>query len=74
MYNFYLLRITINSSAGSATGQWISNADRKVAYANAIKAFFTMAGTAANSTYATDTVILLNDTGVPIKLQRFKHE
>lgn len=73
-YNYYLLRITVNSGSGSASGQWVTGTNKKTVRDNAIKAFYTLASTAANSNNNIDTVVLLNDTGVPIKIQRFRHE
>lgn len=71
---YYLMRFIYSGNSGSVTGNWITGSTRKEALDAAIKAFFTLCSTAANSTNEVDTVILMDQTGVPIRMQKFQHD
>ena len=74
MFNYYLMRFVVANNAGSTVGNWYGNANKKVAYETAIKQYYNLVATAANSSNPVDTVILFDYNGVPIKMQRFNHE
>lgn len=74
MFNYYLMRFIVANNSSSVNGSWIRNADRDVAYKSAIADYYAMVALAASSNNPTDTVILLDYNGVPIKMQRFNHE
>lgn len=74
MFNYYLMRFIVDNNTGSVDGSWVRNADRNVAYNNALSAYYAMVALAASSSNPVDTVILLDYNGVPIKMQRFNHE
>ena len=73
-YKFFVQRLTVDGGTYALTNTAYTGDTVKAAKELALKAYYDMLGTAASSTNDTDTVMLLSNKGLPIRLKVFKHE
>ena len=73
-YKFFVQRLTVEGSTYALTNTAYTGDTVKAAKELALGAYYNMLGTAANSSNDTDTVMVLSNKGLPIRLKVFKHE
>jgi hypothetical protein len=73
-YKYFVQRLTVEGSTYSLTNTAYTGNTIKDAKELALKAYYDLLGTAASSTNDTDTVMVLSNKGLPIRLKVFKHE